>query len=133
MVSSVEIEIWAAGQPEVTRWLERFSVTTRQQYLRAFYLFFKHLKSKQGYENVTVPALIEYARKDPFEVFDAVQDFVLTAKGAKSYKAKTYGAVNSFFLHNRACICESCMRMRSAIRDEPALPSLSNLEMKSVS
>jgi len=133
MVSFTQIERWAASQPEVAHWLRSFASSTRQQYLRSFYLFLNYLKSRQGYGSITVPVLIEHARKDPLKVFDAVQGFVSTIDGAESYGRKTHGAVISFFLHNRACICESCLRTKSLIRDELASSSTLSLQLRPVS
>jgi len=114
MVSFAEMEAWADGQPEVAAWLRRFSASTNRQYLRGFYLFFNHVKSQEGYRDATVATLIEDARREPFKMSRVVQDFISTIHGAETYRKKTYGAVISFFLHNRACICEPCLRMKSA-------------------
>lgn len=92
----------------VDNWLSRVSETTADNYVSWWGLFMDWLREEGGeFGDYTPDMLVEYQRGADdharYDVLDMVQRWVLGLDGKRqSTKESYYGAVKSFFMHNRA-------------------------------
>ena len=85
----------------VDRWISRLRPSTAETNLYVLRSWVNWLGTK-GFENDPDALVRIQVENGGYEILDLIQKYILELKGRESYLRRTYAALRSFFLHNRA-------------------------------
>jgi len=103
------------GDP-VARWMNSVGQGSRQSYRSGLKIFLQWLNRQPGWENADAEKLLirQAEAKDQYELVDLLQKCVKELDRSRRSKEHLYGAVKSFFIHNRLPLPQD----KFVIRDE---------------
>jgi len=110
MLKQEEIDEFVNANPCVENWLLRLEETTRWNYQKYFFRFYRWLQRQDSeYAGLTPKQLLDQqdktvGQREKFKLLTQIQQWIQSTSGRAGTKQLMYTAIRSFFMHNHVAL-----------------------------